>query len=46
VAEALHPSAAEDIPRLINALAGELAAAWPTTPWTAVLSAGAPRFAF
>lgn len=46
VAEALHPSAADDVPRLIDALAGELAAAWPTAPRTAVLSAGAPRFAF
>ena len=46
VAEALHPTAGEDIRRLVDTLAGELAALWPVTPHTAILSQAAPRFDF
>jgi hypothetical protein len=46
VAEALHGSAASDVGELITALAGELAAIWPVTPKTALLSPSSPRFTF
>jgi DNA/RNA-binding domain of Phe-tRNA-synthetase-like protein len=46
VAEALHESAAADVPGLIEALAGEIAALWPVKPSTAVLTASSPRFTF
>ena len=46
VAEALHPSALEDMPRLIAALDAELAAHWPVQPVTAILTPTAPRFTF
>lgn len=46
VAEALHASAAEDVARLLNTLAQELAAAWPTEPRAQLLSRASPRFEF
>jgi len=46
VAEAMHESAAEDVSRLIEALAGEGQAIWATSPTTAMLSQGKPRFEF
>ncbi|EJL77545.1 hypothetical protein PMI15_04634 [Polaromonas sp. CF318] len=46
VAEALHASAAEDVGRLLNTLARELAAAWPTEPRAQLLSRASPRFEF
>jgi DNA/RNA-binding domain of Phe-tRNA-synthetase-like protein len=45
VAEALHEAAAEDVGKLVAALAAALAQHWPGAPKTAVLSAAAPRFA-
>lgn len=44
VAEALHPSAAVDIPRLTATLAAELTAAWSITPTSAVLTLTTPQF--
>jgi DNA/RNA-binding domain of Phe-tRNA-synthetase-like protein len=44
VAEGLHEAAPDDVPRLVEALAGDVAAAWPTEPATAILDAAAPRF--
>ena len=44
VAEALHATAASDIRELTATLSAELAAVWPSTPQTAVLSAAEPRF--
>ncbi|MGB3305797.1 MAG: phenylalanine--tRNA ligase beta subunit-related protein [Thermomicrobiales bacterium] len=44
VAEAMHPTAAEDVPRLIADLATELGTLWPTTPTTAMLTRESPRF--
>jgi DNA/RNA-binding domain of Phe-tRNA-synthetase-like protein len=46
VAEALHDSAASDVPELIAALAAELGAVWPDRPVSAVLTAASPRFTF
>jgi len=46
VAEAMHGSAASDVPELIAAVAAELSALWSVTPVTAVLSPSTPRFAF
>ena len=46
VAKAMHVSAAADVERLVAALAGDLAAIWPTSPTTAMLSAASPRFTF
>jgi len=46
VAEAMHPTAAEDVQRLIADLATELRTLWPTTPATALLAREAPRFDF
>lgn len=46
VAEAMHGSAADDIPRLVTTIAAELAAAWSVAPKTAILDSGSPRFAF
>ncbi len=46
VAEALHPAAAQDVPRLVDTLAGALQACWGVQPRAAVLSAAAPVFAF
>ncbi|MFI0445140.1 B3/4 domain-containing protein [Actinomadura sp. 6N118] len=45
VAEGLHDTAAEDLPRLIETVAKELAAHWGTSPETAILSHASPRFA-
>jgi len=44
VTEAMHPTAAEDVQRLIADLATELRVLWPTTPATALLTHEAPRF--
>jgi DNA/RNA-binding domain of Phe-tRNA-synthetase-like protein len=46
VAEALHDSAATDVPELIAVVAAEVQAAWPATvkPQTAILTAASPRF--
>jgi len=44
VAEALHDSAVSDVPDLLAALSGDVAALWPATPATAVLTASARRF--
>lgn len=44
VAEAMHPTASADVPRLIGAIGAELAATWSTSPSTAVLSRSAPEF--
>lgn len=46
VAEAMHESAAEDVTRLVAALAGELDAVWSVAPTTAMLSESSPRFEF
>ncbi len=46
VAEALHDSAAADVPALTAALAEEIGAVWPASPEPAVLSPAAPRFTF
>jgi DNA/RNA-binding domain of Phe-tRNA-synthetase-like protein len=46
VAEALHPAAADDTPRLTATLAAELTAAWSITPTTALLTPASPEFAF
>jgi DNA/RNA-binding domain of Phe-tRNA-synthetase-like protein len=46
VAEALHDSAAADIPKLTAAIASELDAAWAIKADVAVLSASSPRFTF
>lgn len=46
VAEALHASAPEDVARLLNTLAQELIAAWPTEPRAQLLSRASPRFEF
>jgi DNA/RNA-binding domain of Phe-tRNA-synthetase-like protein len=44
VAEALHEDAAVAISELIKTLTAEIAAIWPTTPQTAVLTPASPRF--
>jgi DNA/RNA-binding domain of Phe-tRNA-synthetase-like protein len=44
VAEAMHESAAADIGALIEEISAELAATWPVTPRTALLSPDRPRF--
>jgi DNA/RNA-binding domain of Phe-tRNA-synthetase-like protein len=44
VAEAMHDSAASDVPELLAAVAGELDAVWSVTPQAAVLSPDAPVF--
>ncbi|NDU72268.1 hypothetical protein GWI34_06470 [Actinomadura sp. DSM 109109] len=46
VAEGLHPSAAEDVPELVAALADALGAAGAAVARTATLSRSAPRFDF
>ena len=46
VAEALHSSAAEDVPRLTAAVADVLTAAWAASAKPALLSASEPRFDF
>lgn len=44
VAEALHETAADDVPELMATLTDELAAAWSVRPAAKLLSAGSPRF--
>jgi DNA/RNA-binding domain of Phe-tRNA-synthetase-like protein len=44
VAEALHESAPEDVPRLVASLTADLAAVWGVTASTAILSSSTPRF--
>jgi DNA/RNA-binding domain of Phe-tRNA-synthetase-like protein len=44
VMEALHPTAAADVARLVEALAQAMRQAWGVEPRTAVLSAAAPAF--
>jgi DNA/RNA-binding domain of Phe-tRNA-synthetase-like protein len=46
VAEALHGSAAQDVPELMTAVAAELAATWSVPSPAAVLTPDAPRFTF
>jgi DNA/RNA-binding domain of Phe-tRNA-synthetase-like protein len=46
VTEALHDTAPADVRALVGALADEIAAAWPTAPTTAILSAADPTFDF
>jgi DNA/RNA-binding domain of Phe-tRNA-synthetase-like protein len=46
VAEALHASAASDIPELLAAMTGELGALWSIKPESAVLTRTSPRFSF
>jgi DNA/RNA-binding domain of Phe-tRNA-synthetase-like protein len=46
VAEALHDSAGDDVPRLVASLAADLTALWSATAWSAILSSSAPRFEF
>ncbi|MFT4184823.1 MAG: phenylalanine--tRNA ligase beta subunit-related protein [Rhizobium sp.] len=44
VAEAMHQGASDDMPRLIETIATELAAIWPVSAKTALLSRSSPRF--
>lgn len=46
VAEGLHESAREDVPALVDAIAGEVSTVWPSRPRSAVLSVSSPRFEF
>lgn len=46
VAEALHDTAASDVPKLIGSVADALADIWSVTPTTAILTRTAPRFEF
>jgi DNA/RNA-binding domain of Phe-tRNA-synthetase-like protein len=46
VAEAMHGTAASDVPKLIAAIAGELHAIWTITPAATVLCPASPRFTF
>jgi DNA/RNA-binding domain of Phe-tRNA-synthetase-like protein len=46
VAEALHDSAPDDLPRLVSSLEGDLRSVWGASPTSAVLTGSAPRFAF
>jgi DNA/RNA-binding domain of Phe-tRNA-synthetase-like protein len=46
VAEAMHDSAASDVPELTAALAGQLSALWSLSPAATVLSQSSPRFTF
>ena len=46
VAEALHDSAAEDVPKLIATIVEELGLVWSVTPTAKLLTASAPRFDF
>lgn len=46
VAEAMHATAADDVPRLITDLATELRRLWLATPTTATLTRTSPRFEF
>ncbi len=44
VAEALHESAESDVPKLVATIADELAAVWPVTARTAILTRAEPEF--
>ncbi len=44
VSEGMHPTASADVPELLGALAGELAAVWGPPRGRALLSADAPRW--
>ena len=44
VAEALHATAAEDMPRLLETLTTEISANWRAEPAGAILSSASPRF--
>ena len=46
VAEALHGSASDDIPRLMDTLATEIEAVWTVHPKLALLSVSSPHFEF
>jgi DNA/RNA-binding domain of Phe-tRNA-synthetase-like protein len=46
VAEALHPAAAEDVPRLVEALSGAVKEVWGTAALSAVLTHAEPDFGF
>ncbi|SHF58947.1 B3/B4 domain-containing protein [Streptoalloteichus hindustanus] len=46
VSEAMHDGAAEDVPRLLSAVADELSAVWSVSAKSTVLSRSAPRFDF
>ncbi len=46
VAEALHDSAPDDVPRLVTTIAEEVNAVWAIEPRTAILSQALPRFEF
>ncbi|GAA3491652.1 MULTISPECIES: B3/B4 domain-containing protein [Streptomyces] len=47
VTEAMHEGgASETVPALLKSLTGELSTHWPTSPVSALLTAGAPEFAF
>jgi DNA/RNA-binding domain of Phe-tRNA-synthetase-like protein len=46
VAEAMHDTAASDLPELIAVIADEVSCLWSTTPLTAMLSQSSPRFSF
>jgi DNA/RNA-binding domain of Phe-tRNA-synthetase-like protein len=46
VAEAMHGSAASDVPDLIAAITGQLAAIWSITPAATVLSRSSPAITF
>ena len=46
VAEALHGSAPEDVPKLLDALAAEIETVWSAEPMVAVLTASSPEIAF
>jgi DNA/RNA-binding domain of Phe-tRNA-synthetase-like protein len=46
VAEAMHETAAADVPRLTATLAQAIGTIWTAAPRTALLGASAPRFAF
>jgi len=46
VAEALHASAASDIPELMETIAGHLEALWSVRPPVTVLTPESPRFSF
>lgn len=46
VAEAMHESAPDDVPRLVATIAEELSAVWPIKPETAILSQSSSQFEF
>ncbi|MCP2342846.1 B3/B4 domain-containing protein [Actinomadura rupiterrae] len=46
VAEALHETAAADVPKLVASLADEIATLWPVTPTTARVTETTPRLDF